>query len=351
MKIINSEVGVFSDPHYGVHRNSEIWHKIALDHAKWAAEQFKQRGIKDIIIPGDIFHDRNDIAVNTLHNVTDIFDLLREFNIIITVGNHDAFYRDNSTINSVSILRGWSNITVVDKLVVLDACGRKIAFCPWGQAVNEIPKCDLIFGHFEINSFKMNSFKVCTNGLKSSDLTDKAPLTITGHFHHREERKYKDGTILYVGCPYQQDWGDYGTNKGLYILDLDSLKYEFIENNISPRYNKIKYTDIAKGIYTAESLKGFIRNNIVKFYIDTQLKPDIIDSIVRKLVSIKPVEFTIEYDYTEASKLNIEDANTKDFNISIENSISEFIDLLDVNYKDKVKNYVTDVYHRALTIT
>ena len=65
MKIINSEVGVFSDPHYGVHRNSEIWHKIALDHAKWAAEQFKQRGIKDIIIPGDIFHDRNDIAVNS----------------------------------------------------------------------------------------------------------------------------------------------------------------------------------------------------------------------------------------------------------------------------------------------
>lgn len=348
MKILNSEVGIFSDPHYGVHRNSETWHKIALNHAKWAAEQFKARSIKDIIIPGDIFHDRNDIAVNTLHNVTDIFDCLRDFNIIITVGNHDAFYKDKSDINSVSILRGWSNITVVDKLVVLEAHGRRIALCPWGQNIEEVPACDLIVGHFEINSFKMNSFKVCTNGLKASDLTSRAKLTITGHFHHREERKYNEGTILYVGCPYQQDWGDYGTTKGLYTLDLDTLKYEFIENNISPRYNKVRYSEIASGTYTPESLRGFISGNIVKFFIDKPLEPNTVDTIIRKLVSIKPVEFTIEYDYSQASMINTEEANTKDFNISVDNSISEFIDLLDIKHKDKVKTYVTDLYHKSL---
>ena len=347
MKIINSEVGIFSDPHYGVHRNSETWHKIALEHAKWAAEQFRQRGIKDIIIPGDIFHDRNDIAVNTLHNTTSIFECLREFNIIITVGNHDAFYKDKSDINSISILKGWSNISVVDSLVVIDTQGRKIAFCPWGQDVEAVPKCDIIFGHFEINSFKMNSFKICTNGLKASDLTSRASLTITGHFHHREERIYSDSTILYVGCPYQQDWGDYGTTKGLYVLDLDTLKYDFIENTISPRYNKIRYSELVNGTYTAESLRGFIKDNIVKFFIDKQLEPNVVDSIIKKLVSIKPAEFTLEYDYTELSKINAEEANSKDFNISVENSISEFIDLLDVKYKDKVKTYVTELYHKS----
>lgn len=347
MKIINSEVGIFSDPHYGVHRNSETWHKIALEHAKWAAEQFKLKGIKDIIIPGDIFHDRNDIAVNTLHIVTDIFDILKNFNIIITVGNHDAFYRDNSTVNSVSILRGWSNITVVDTLTVLEVHGKKIAFCPWGQDINEVPACDLIVGHFEINSFKMNAYKVCTDGLKASDLTDRASLTISGHFHHREERKYKDGTILYAGCPYQQDWGDYDTTKGLYILDLDTLKYEFIENTISPRYNKVKYSDIAKGVHTVDDLRSIIKGNIIKFYVDKPLEPDAVDIVVRKLVSIKPTEFTIEYDYAAASKVNVEKANTKDFNVSIENSIAEFIDLLDIQHKDKVKAYVTELYHKS----
>jgi len=347
MLIKGTEVGIFSDPHYGVHRNSETWHKIALDHAKWAAEQFKLRGIQDIIIPGDIFHDRNDIAVNTLHVVTDVFDILRDFNIIITVGNHDAYYRDNSSVNSVSILRGWSNITVVDTLVVEPLQGKKIAFCPWGQDINEVPKCDLIVGHFEINSFKMNSFKICTNGLKSSDLTDRAFLTITGHFHHREERKYENGTILYVGIPYQEDWGDFGTTKGLYILDLSDLTYKFIENNISPRYMKLRYTELTTGVYTPDTLKKAIAGNIVKFYVDKVVDPFALETIVRKLVSVKPVEFTIEHDVSEQSKVNIEEAANKEFNISVEKSIDEFVELMDVKNKLSVKTYVSDLYTRA----
>ena len=99
----------------------------------------------------------------------------------------------------------------------------------------------------------------------------------------------------------------------------------------------------------SESIRGFINNNIVKFYIDKQLDPASVDKIIRKLVSIKPVEFTLEYDYSEMSKFNAEEALAKDFNISVENSISEFIDLLDIKHKDTVKTYVTDLYHKAQT--
>ena len=347
IKLKGTEIGIFSDPHYGVHRNSEVWHKIALDHAKWAAQQFKERGIQDIIIPGDIFHDRNDIAVNTLHVATDIFDIFSNFNIIITVGNHDAYYRDNSSVNSVSILRGWTNITVVDALQVVELYGKKVAFCPWGQNIEGVPECDLIIGHFEINSFKMNSYKVCTNGLKASDLVSRARLTITGHFHHRDERKYDQGTILYVGSPYQQDWGDFGTFKGLYILDITNLNYQFIENNISPRYIKLYYSELTTGVYTTETLKNVIAGNIVKFIVDQPLEPAVVDTVVRKLVSIKPVEFTIEHDLTEQSKLNIEEAANKEFNISVEKSIEEFIDLMDIKNRQPVKTYITELYRKA----
>ena len=349
-KTTNSQIGIFSDPHYGVHRNSETWHKIAIEHAKWTAEQFKTRGISDIVIPGDIFHDRNDVAVNTLHVATDIFSIFSDFNIVITTGNHDSFFRDNSSVNSISILKGWSNITTVDKLLVVDFQDKKIAFCPWGQDINEVPKCDLIIGHFEINSFRMNSTKVCMTGIKPSELTSKAKLTISGHFHQREERKYEDGTILYVGDPYQMDWSDYNTNKGLYILDLEDLSYEFIENTVSPRYVKVRYSDIADGKYTAETLKSSITRNIVKFIIDRQLDPIAVDSIVRKLVSISPTEFTIDYDYSELVKFDNETAAEKDFSVSTENSISEFVDLLEIKNKDKVKTYVLDIYHRAVKV-
>lgn len=347
IKLRGTEVGIFSDPHYGVHRNSEVWHKIALEHAKWAVQQFKQRGIQDIIIPGDIFHDRNDIAVNTLHIVTDIFDILRDFNVIITVGNHDAYYRDNSSVNSVSILRGWSNITVIDTLQVVDFYGKKVALCPWGQNIEEIPACDLIIGHFEINSFKMNTYKVCTHGLKASDLVRRAKLVISGHFHHRDERKYNEGTILYVGSPYQQDWGDFGTFKGLHILDITTLEYSFIENDISPKYVKLQYSDLVSGTYTPDTLKKVINGNIVKFIVDQLLEPAVVDTVVRKLVAIKPVEFTIEHDLTQQSKINIEEAANKEFNISVEKSIEEFIDLMDIKDKPSVKKYITELYHKA----
>ena len=59
MLIKGTEVGIFSDPHYGVHRNSEIWHKIALDHAKWAAAMAycKQQGlIFRVITENDLFY-------------------------------------------------------------------------------------------------------------------------------------------------------------------------------------------------------------------------------------------------------------------------------------------------------
>jgi len=351
MKIINSEVGIFSDPHYGIHRNGETWHKIALKHAKWTAEQFRLRGIKDIIIDGDVFHDRTDIAVNTLHVVTDIFNEFVDFNVIILVGNHDAFYRDKSDINSVSILKGWTNITVIDKLTVYDYKDNiKIAFCPWGQDINKIPNCDIIFGHFAIKSFKMNSLKVCTDGINSLDLLSKARLIVSGHFHHKEERKYNEGTILYVGCPYQQDWGDYGTTKGLYILDLETQKYEFIKNDVTPQYHKIKYSELASGKYTVETLKQTIQDNIIRFYIDKQIQPIEVDTILRKLVSIKPTELTLEYDYTELTKYDEEMVNAKDFNIGIENSIAEFIDTMDIKNKDTVKTYVTDLYHKVQAV-
>jgi len=194
----------------------------------------------------------------------------------------------------------------------------------------------------------MNTFKVCTNGLKSSDLTDKAPLTITGHFHHREERKYKDGTILYVGSPYQEDWGDFGTTKGLYILDLADLSYKFIENNISPQYRRLRYTELSSNVYTSETLKAAIEGNIVKFIVDKVVDPITLETIVRKLVAIKPVEFTMEHDVTEQSKVNIEEAANKEFNISVEKSIEEFIELMDIKNKDAAKAYVVDLYSRAI---
>jgi DNA repair exonuclease SbcCD nuclease subunit len=92
----------------------------------------------------------------------------------------------------------------------------------------------------------MNSYKVCEEGLKVKDLLKKSPLVISGHFHTRHEKKFGKGTILYVGNPFQMDFGDTDNQKGYYVLDLDTLEYNFTPNNISPNYKKISLSELVR---------------------------------------------------------------------------------------------------------
>jgi len=101
LNLRNRKVCCVSDIHVGVHQNSAMWHDITINWARWLRDELLDKGIQDIIIPGDLFHYRDEIAVNTVHIVTDILRIWEKFNIVLLVGNHDAFYKDKSEINSL----------------------------------------------------------------------------------------------------------------------------------------------------------------------------------------------------------------------------------------------------------
>jgi len=333
-----------SDIHIGVHQNSAQWHQIILDWSKWLAVELREKDIKDIIISGDFFHYRDEIAVNTIHFVKEILDEWREFNIIILVGNHDAYYKDRSDVNSLTILEGWPNITIVPQLRSETIFGKKITFVPWGVEVNDIPKSDIIFGHFEIQTFKQNTFKVCTDGMTTKDMLKKAPLTISGHFHLREERIYDDGRILYLGNPYQMDFGDVESVKGYYILDIPEMSYEFTENKISPQHKKISLSELVKIGDLTDDVKNDFENNFVKFIIDMSISLDDVDKLLRKLTSLNPLNVNVDYAIN-FNKYQIDENNRTDFTgIDIKTAISEFISLLEIENKDEVEKYTQELF-------
>ena len=92
------KVCCISDIHIGVHQNSDIWHGIAIKWARWLADSLHKQGVKDIVISGDFFHYRDEIAVNTLDFVNELLTVWNEFNIIMLVGNHDAYYTVGQTL-------------------------------------------------------------------------------------------------------------------------------------------------------------------------------------------------------------------------------------------------------------
>ena len=325
-----------------------MWHDITLKWAAWLKKELTTKGITDIIIPGDLFHYRDEIAVNTIHVVTEVLNIWKSFNILILVGNHDAYYKDKSDVNSLSIISGWKNITVVSEPTQIECFNRKFMICPWGTSVNEMKKSDIIFGHFEIQSFKFNQHKICEEGINSSELLKKTPLVITGHFHLREERKYKKGTILYVGNPFQMDFGDVYSTKGYYILDLVTSDYTFHENIISPTHQKVKLSELVETKTINKQVRDTFRNNIVKLIVDLNVASDDMDILLKKFLELDAKSITVDYD-VNFDKFGLdEDQETDLSGVDIPVAIEEFVNLLeDVPNKQEIIEYTVELYNKC----
>jgi DNA repair exonuclease SbcCD nuclease subunit len=347
IKINKSRVAVISDLHLGVHTNSTSWHEIAINWAKWISKELKRQNIKDIIFCGDWYHNRSEISVNTLQVSADILEILEDFNIIAIVGNHDIYYKHRTDVNSLSLFKSSKNITVIDKVTSIEAFDKIITLCPWGTTTKEIGKSDIIFGHFEIETFKMNTYKDCEDGLSVKDLLSKSSLIVSGHFHFRHEKKYGAGTILYVGNPFQMDFGDCDNIKGYHILDIDTQEYEFYENTISPHYKKINLSELVKASTITSEIRALFTNNIVKFKIDKNISQEDLSILTSKLNLLKPENIQIEYDLN-FNKIN-SDTNEKDLSgIDIPCAIEEFVNLLEIEDKNNILKYTLDLYTRCI---
>lgn len=342
--IKSKEIGVFSDIHLGLGQDSSIWHKSVLEFATWVRDLYTTKGINDIIIPGDIFHNRNEISVNTLTIAKEFFTILKDFRIFISTGNHDCYYKDRSDVNSINMLDGWSNIVIIDKEPLLIEAGNKtISLIPWGTDVTDIPSSDICFGHFEINSFYMNSFKVCDHGVESYSLLDKAPFVLSGHFHKRELRSYDKGKIYYVGSPYQQNFGDAGDERGVYILNIETEEINFFENNISPKHIKIILSQLQNGIQDSQYLKDKVPNNMVSLVIDENITPDKVPLLSSKIQNLNPKFFRIDYKIKD-NENDLNNSSKEYTAVDIPQSMEDFIESLEVQHKPEIISYLNEIY-------
>jgi DNA repair exonuclease SbcCD nuclease subunit len=348
ININNKKAAIISDLHLGIHTNSSFWHNIAIEWANWFASQLRQQDIKDIIFCGDWHHNRSEISVNTLQVSADILDIFSDFNLIMIAGNHDMYFKYRTDVNSLSIFKSRKNISIIDNITRIKAFDRIISFCPWSCDINNITKSDVVFGHFEIETFAMNSYKVCTEGTKISDILPKSPLIISGHFHTRHKKEYNTGTILYVGNPFQMDFGDINNDKGYYIIDFETLEYNFHKNDISPKYHKITLSDLVKAGNFTPDIKKCISNNIVNLKIDRNISHDDIDVLIKKITLLRPVELTVDYDINFNRLKSDVDIKEDLSGINIEQAIVEFVNLLETSNKQDIVNYTLELYRKSI---
>ena len=346
-KLNKPRVAIFSDLHLGVHSNSADWHNYAIEWANWFKDECKRKNIKDLIFCGDWHHNRSEISVNTLQVSADILDILSDFNIIAITGNHDMYYKHRTDVNSLSIFKKRKNVTILNNPETIEAFDRTITFCPWNTNIKDVPKSDVLFGHFEIETFKMNSYKVCEEGLKIKDLLNKSSLIISGHFHTRHLKKFGKGTILYVGNPFQMDFGDVGNVKGYYTLNLDTVEYEFTPNNVSPQYKKVSLSELVReGSITDDTIRNFT-NNIVKLKVDMNISQSDMDILLNKLSLLKPDSLTVDYDINFNRLIDNTDNKEDLSGIDIPQAIEEFVNLLEIKNKKEIIKYTLGLYEKG----
>ena len=340
------KIAFFTDLHIGVHQNSEKWLDVTYDWAKWFTSELKNKNINKVIFGGDLFHYRDEISVKTLHFTDKLLDLFNDFELYLIPGNHDAYYRDNSTVHSLSILRNRTNVKLFDKPASYNLASKQIGFCPWGTSIQEVPTdCDLIVGHFELENFNFNNHKVCEEGIKSTEILKKSKLIFTGHFHKRQQRVFNNGTIIYAGNPFEMDFNDINDQKGYYILDFNNtdITYDFFQNNVSPVHVKVNLSEL-------EKLKDFAKEKgwsklAIKIVIDKDIKSNILDKIISSINFEGPFSLTTDYLH----KFNIGDNITisNDFgDLNIKQCIVEYIDSLDVENKIEVTNKTISLYNK-----
>jgi DNA repair exonuclease SbcCD nuclease subunit len=344
MKIFNSRVAVVGDIHLGLHISNSMWHDISLNFGKWLKKTLIDKDIRDIIILGDVLDNRNEVSVPTLHVMSKFFKILEDFNVIIITGNHDCYYSRRSDVHSIGTLGDWSNITVVDTLVSVNLFNKNLTFCPWNTPIESIPKSDIIFGHFEINTFKMNGYHICETGFETQALLEKSPLIISGHFHCTEERNYKNGKILYAGSPYEHNWGERGDPKGIYILDIYENSLEFVANTKSPKHIKMRLSELLAIGKITDTIKNEFAGNIINFQIDEQIDQKIIDNLITKLYALNPLTLKTENIILSPDVVAVDEEITFE-GIDIKTDIVDYVNNLgDVENKAKIVNYLMDAY-------
>ena len=334
-----------SDIHIGVHQNSAQWHDILFQWARWLKKELNNKGVTDIMICGDLFHYRDEISVNTLHATSRLLELWEDFNVVMLVGNHDAYYKERADVNSLSIFKNRRNVTIVDKTLSVNQGDKSLCMVPWGVEARDIPKCDIMFGHFEIQSFKLNNFKVCETGIHAKQLLEKSPLIITGHFHLRDEREYDDGKVLYLGNPFQMDFGDREGVKGYYLLDINECEYSFYVNNVSPEHKKINLSDLVSHGDITDEVRSMFKNNIIRLVIDRNISPDEVDILLKVLLSLGSMSLNVEYENTFNNFNNNANDNTDLSNVDMVTAIKEFVGLLDLENRDVILDKTLELYH------
>ena len=341
------KVAIITDTHYGARKSSSLFHDYF---EKFYKEVFfptlDEQGITTVVHMGDAFDSRKGIDFKALTWAQRVvFNPLKErgIGVHLIVGNHDAYYKNTNSVNGVDLLlREYDNIKVYSKPteIKLDELG--VLFIPWINQENEketiklIEKttCKCAMGHLELQGFRVNRQLVMDHGLESK-LFEKFDRVYSGHYHTRSN----NGTVFYLGNPYEMFWTDVKDDRGFHIFDTETIEHTPVNNPFRLFYN-IYYEDDDHQLFDTREYE----NKIVKVIVRKKTDITKFEKFIDKLYSANVADLKIVENFQIQESEEFEAEESEDTISILDRYIEESETDLEKSILQKI---VKEIYQEA----
>ena len=321
---------IFSDMHLHSHKERIDRLEDCLQVLDWIFKTAVKNKCKYLFFLGDLFHERSKIDVmNYLktfevvmkHMIEDAVDL----DFYLLVGNHDMYHRTRWDVNSIKPISAIPRCHVIAQPTTMVFDQSVVDWMPYTEdQIRDIDKLkksktemdsnlsefNLLLGHMAVHGAQTNLLF----GIKSdvivefdNDMTPVDPSifnpwkkTILGHYHGAQHLNDK---VEYIGSPLQLSYGEAFQKKHVMILDLQTLKCDYIQNEFSPKHLIVTTQDI-----TDENYK--LDGNFVRIGYENMSQVEILD-MRRKLAQshkILSLDFKQKDKKTELDQTVIEES-------------------------------------------
>ena len=306
---------------------------------------FQQAAINDcdyIFFLGDLFHERAKIDVlNYLRTfecfLRNMMDVPAQREVYLLVGNHDMYHKERWDVNSIRPLSAIQGINVIQKPTSITLGGKRIDWLPHTEdPISELDKVkesgvgDILLAHVAVHGAIANIFY----GTKADviveydndmvpvevSLFDDWPNVFLGHYHGAQ--KLSD-TVEYVGSPLQLSFGEAFQEKHIIVLDLETMKKEYIVNDFSPPHYIVSQSDIENEAYNFDGA-------FVRLAVDDMGRKDLLDLQKKVQSEYKPLSF-------DTKKKDIRKSEEDEDTTPIED-----VRAVLANIEDMLKKYMTD---------
>ena len=326
-------VAIITDTHYGCRKGSKLFQDYFEQFYKNVFfPTLEKEEITTVLHLGDAFDSRKSIDYQSLEwTKRVVLDPLLKYDVHMLVGNHDAYYKNTNSVNSPSLLlQNYSNIKTYSDPEVIKIGNLSVLLIPWICADNEEKTlrliknsgCKVAMGHLELNGFQAHRGHTMDDGMDSI-VFDNFTKVFSGHYHTRSN----NGTVFYLGNPYEIFWNDVNDTRGFHIFDTETLEHTSV-NNPYKMYCIIYYDDDNYQTFDTREYENKIVKVIVRKKSNTKKFEKFIDKLYTsnvyelKIVENLQIEENEDFEaYESEDTLSILNRYVEESEISLDKSI------------------------------